>query len=40
MIGDLLDHGVELGAGEGPLERLGDGAVVLAEVHDVPGELG
>jgi len=40
MVGDLLDHGVELGAGEGPLEWLGDGAVVLAEVHDAPGELG
>ena len=36
---DLLDHGVELGPGEGPLERPGDGAVVLAEVHQVPGEF-
>ncbi len=23
-----------------PLERFGDGAVVLAEVHQLPGELG
>jgi hypothetical protein len=37
---DLLDHGVELGAGEGPLERFGDGAVVLAEVHQLAGEFG
>jgi len=40
VTGDLVDHGVEFGARECPLEWLGDVAVVLAEVHQVPGEFG
>jgi hypothetical protein len=37
---DLVDDGVELGAGEGPFEWPGERAVVLGEVHQVPGEFG
>ncbi len=40
VTGDLLDHVVELGAGEGPLEWSRECAVVLGEVHQVSGELG
>jgi hypothetical protein len=37
-VGDLAGDAVEVGAGERPLERAGDVAVVLAEVHEVAGE--
>jgi hypothetical protein len=37
---DLVDDGVELGAGEGPFEWPGERAVVLGEVQQVPGEFG
>jgi hypothetical protein len=40
VLGDLVDHSVELGACEGPFERPGDVAVVLGEVHEMPGEFG
>jgi hypothetical protein len=40
VAGDLLDHSVELGAGQGPLKWLGDRAVVLAGIYDVPTEPG
>jgi hypothetical protein len=40
VLSDLLYHPVELGAGEGPFERSRDVAVVLGEVHEVPGEFG
>jgi hypothetical protein len=39
VAGDFVDHGVELGAGERPLERFGEGAVVLAEVEQMLSEL-
>ena len=37
-VGELGEDAVEVGAGEGPLERLGDLAVVLAEGRQALGE--
>ena len=39
-IGDLVQDAGEVVAGERPVERLGDVAVVLAEVHEVAREFG
>jgi hypothetical protein len=37
--GDLGEHALQVGAGEGPVEQSGDLAVVLAEAQQPIGEL-
>ena len=38
-LGDLGEHALRVGAGEGPVERSGDLTVVLAEAQKPIGEL-